>query len=231
MDEDNRKEMTIDEKDLELAETEGGEKEKENETDLVVPKFPALTPAQMNGGKQEERKIVVPKHRFTPLKENWTKIFTPIVNNMKLQIRMNTKNRTVELRTSEFTDDIGALQKAADFVQAFMLGFDVEDALALLRLEDLYVDSFEIDDVRRLHGDHLSRAIGRVAGKDGKTKFAIENATRTRIVLADRKIHLLGSFNNIQVARESIVSLILGAPPGKVTAKLRTVAARLTERY
>jgi hypothetical protein len=32
------------------------------------------------------------------------------------------------------------------------------------------------------------------AGKAGKTKFAIENATRTRIVLADSKIHMLGSF-------------------------------------
>jgi RNA-binding protein PNO1 len=30
------------------------------------------------------------------------------------------------------------------------------------------------------------------AGIGGKTKFAIENATRTRIIVADSKIHILG---------------------------------------
>eukprot|EP01097_Dermamoeba_algensis_P004225 TRINITY_DN2791_c0_g1_i1.p1 TRINITY_DN2791_c0_g1~~TRINITY_DN2791_c0_g1_i1.p1 ORF type:complete len:235 (-),score=56.07 TRINITY_DN2791_c0_g1_i1:108-776(-) len=222
MEEEQQSELIVEPQELNSAEVQVQDSE--------TPQFPALTKTQ-TGTKIEERKIVVPKHRYTPLKENWTKIYTPVVENLKLQVRMNTKSRAVEIRTSQHTEDIGALQRAADFIQAFMLGFDVDDALALLRLEDLYVDTFEIEDVKRLHGDHLSRAIGRIAGKDGKTKFQIENATRTRIVLADRKIHILGSFSNIKVARNSISDLILGAPPGKVSAKLRTVASRLAERY
>ncbi|CAF3574720.1 pre-rRNA-processing protein pno1 [Fusarium graminearum] len=179
----------------------------------------------------ETRKIPIPPHRMTPLKQSWTSIYPPLVEHLKLQCRMNIKRKTVELRSSKHTTESGALQKGEDFVKAFTLGFDVDDAIALLRLDDLYIQSFEIKDVRTMHGDSQARAIGRIAGKDGKTKFAIENASRTRIVLADSKIHILGGFKNIHLARESVVSLILGKPPGKVYGNLRTVAARMKERF
>lgn len=150
---------------------------------------------------------------MAPLKSAWPKIYPPLVEHLKLQVRMNLKDKAVELRSSAITSDTGALQKGADFVKAFSLGFDVDDAIALLRLDDLYIETFEIKDVKTLTGEHLGRAIGRIAGKDGKTKFAIENTTKTRVVLADQKIHILGGFQNIRMAREAIVSLILGSPP------------------
>lgn len=176
---------------------------------------PLFTPVKEipNAYRVETRKVPVPPHRMSPLKTFWPKIYPPLVEHLKLQVRMNVKNRAVELRTSKFTTDPGALQKGEDFVKAFTLGFDVDDAVALLRLDDLYIETFEIKDVKTLNGEHLGRAIGRIAGKDGKTKFAIENASRTRIVLADQKIHILGGFKNIHIAREAIVSLILGSPP------------------
>ncbi len=156
-------------------------------------------------------------------------LYTPLVEHMKLDVRMNLKTRKVELKTTKRTELQGALQKGCDFVHAFVLGFDVQDAIALLRLDDLYVESFEIRDVKTLRGEHLARCIGRIAGKGGKTRFTIENATRTRIVLADTHIHLLGAFANIKAARDAICALILGSPPGKVYSRLRAVMPRLLD--
>lgn len=47
---------------------------------------------------------------------------------MKLDMRMNLKTRKVEIKTTGKTDDTGALQRAADFVHAFILGFEIQGA-------------------------------------------------------------------------------------------------------
>lgn len=200
-------------------------------SEVKRPSFPPISAEKMASGKSELRKIPVPANRYTPLKENWMKIFTPIVEHLHLQVRFNLKTRNVEIKTCKDTTDIGALQKAADFVRAFTLGFEVDDSLALVRLDDLYLESFQITDVKPLKGDHLARAVGRLAGKNGKTKFTIENVTKTRIILADTKIHILGSFQNIRIARRAICNLILGSPPSKVYGTMRTIAARSAERF
>ncbi|KAH6648554.1 hypothetical protein BKA67DRAFT_575167 [Truncatella angustata] len=205
----------------------------DNTMEIDEESRPQFAPAKDHATlvRVEGRKISIPPHRMTALKSAWPKIYPPLVEHLKLQCRMNVKSKAVELRTSKHTTEAGALQKGADYVRCFTLGFDESDAIALLRLDDLYVETFEIKDVKTLTGDHLARAIGRIAGAQGKTKHAIENASRTRIVLADSKIHILGGFKNIQIARESIVSLILGKQPGKVYNGLRVVASRMKERF
>ncbi|OAA58521.1 rRNA processing protein [Niveomyces insectorum RCEF 264] len=195
------------------------------------PRFAAAKDVE-SAARREVRKVPIPPHRLAPLKASWSKIYTPLVDHLKLQVRMNVKTKAVELRTSRNTAETGAIQKGEDFVRAYAMGFDVEDAVAILRLDGIYIQSFEIKDVKTLEGDHLARAVGRIVGKDGRTKYAIENTTKTRIVVAGgSKIHILGGFKEIGMARESVVSLILGKPPGKVYGNLRSISARMKERF
>lgn len=211
------------------ADPEEVAKGEQPESRPLLPKFAPLSAHEQNGKKLEFRRVPVPQHRLTPLRENWMKLYQPVTEHLQLDMRMNLKTKKVELKSKKETPDAGNLQKAADFVQAYLLGFEVTDAIALLRLSDLYLESFEVKDVKTLRGEHMSRAIGRMAGKNGKTKYTIENATKTRIVLADTKIHILGSYQSIRVARDAICSLILGSPPGKVYSKLRSVCSRLND--
>ncbi|CAK9151305.1 unnamed protein product [Ilex paraguariensis] len=146
------------------------------------PNFAPLKAHEISDGQVQFRKVSIPPHRYTPSRKAWMEIYTPIYEQMKIDIRMNLKAR-------------------------------------------------KIKDVKTLRGEHLSRAIGRLSSKGGKTKFAIKNSTKTRIVIADTKIHILGSFANVKIARDSLCSLIMGSPAGKVYLKLRAVSVRLAERF
>jgi RNA-binding protein PNO1 len=65
---------------------------------------PVFTPAKDTPAayRVEERKVPIPPHRMTPLKAHWPKIYPPLVEHLKLQVRMNVKNRAVELRNSRY---------------------------------------------------------------------------------------------------------------------------------
>lgn len=108
-----------------------------------APTFAPVTPgADKTTLKSETRRIPIPPHRMTPLKKDWLNIFGPLTEILGLQVRMNVQRRSVEIRvrglsvfdlnlndhemqTSKETKDIGSLQKGADFIKAYALGFDV----------------------------------------------------------------------------------------------------------
>merc|ERR1711872_348052 len=77
------------------------------------PHFPPIAPEALENTVDSLRKIPVPNNRYTPLKQNWEKIYSPIVEHLKLQVRFNLQTRNVEIKTCEETKNIGAIQKAA----------------------------------------------------------------------------------------------------------------------
>lgn len=238
--EDNKKESHSDDEEMIITDTIKTGEKNTNPIDIINPSnlkeiglsnlINSMSKNNETIKKREYAKIIVPANRMKPVRDNWTTIVKVLVEHMKIQIRMNPKKKFIEIRSGQTTTDPCAIRKCEDFLKAFMCGFELQDAIAMLRLEDLYLETFLIKDVKaNLHGDHLSRCIGRICGEKGKTKNAIENATRTRIIIQDQKIHILGSHINTQLARNSICSLILGAPQGKVYSRLRVIGKKINE--
>jgi hypothetical protein len=50
------------------------------------PTFSKLSAVEARGGKTEYRRIRCPAHRYTPLRDTWEQILTPLVEFLKLQV-------------------------------------------------------------------------------------------------------------------------------------------------
>ena len=50
------------------------------------PTFPQLNAMDDRGGKSEYRRVRCPKHRYTPLRNDWEQILMPLVQFLQLQV-------------------------------------------------------------------------------------------------------------------------------------------------
>jgi hypothetical protein len=75
-------------------EEEGGD-DQQQQQQPVFPRLSAVQAANGRGRVIEYRKVRCPPHRYTPLREHWEQILTPLVDYLKLQVRAtNRKTRT-----------------------------------------------------------------------------------------------------------------------------------------
>lgn len=71
---------------------------KHNKDDVGTISFDKVNVADLGQKKDEYRRIPVPRHRITPLRQQWDSILKTLVEHMKLMVRMNVKRRAVELK-------------------------------------------------------------------------------------------------------------------------------------
>ncbi|KAM0671735.1 putative RNA-binding protein [Ordospora colligata] len=179
----------------------------------------------------QSRSVPIRMGKMKSIKDEWMKIYTPIVEICKIQIRMNIKARTIEMRTCEHTEDPAYLERAVQYIKAINLGFSIEDSMAILKFNDVFLDHLEISEVKTLRGIHAERAIGRIIGREGKTKGAIEEFSKAKVLVKDQNVHILGVVEDIRIAKDAVCRLIMGSKPGSVFNRLRIINSRLKEKY
>ena len=66
------------EEEEEEEEPSGGKRVRSNAGEAVKkPQFASLTAHEASGGKSEFRRIPVPPHRYSPLRKDWMRLYTP----------------------------------------------------------------------------------------------------------------------------------------------------------
>lgn len=170
------------------------------------------------------KSVNVPIPAVNKFKNIWMQIYTPLVNILDVQVKMNLVTPSVDLRIPENDDQI-KLEKAVAFINAILEGFAPQQASILLKNGVTQIN-FQISEIKRFSGDNLSRAIGRIIGREGKVKSAIESTFHVSMLIKEDEIFLIGDNDSLRQAKESISRLVLGAHPGSILNKLKVVASK-----
>lgn len=109
---------------------------------------------------------------------------------------------------------LGAL-KAREVLLAIARGFSSDRAFRLFE-EDQFL---EVLDIREFVGDSdraLVRLKGRVIGEKGKTRQILEDTTRAHVSIYGKTVSLIGTAEQLAVAREALGMLLGGAKHSSV---------------
>jgi len=179
----------------------------------------------------QEKSIPVPIQKIRTIKNDWIRISTAIVEIGKLQIRFNGQNKCIDLRTCPQTVDHGYVERATTFIEAILDGFKIEDAISIMKFRDVFTEAFELHEIRKMKSTHMSRAVGRIIGREGKTKQNIENFSCCKFILNDQRVVVMGCSENIKIAKDAIGRLVQGSEPTSIFNRLRLISNKLKDKY
>jgi ribosomal RNA assembly protein len=155
--------------------------------------------------------VRIPKERVGVLVGPDGTVKQRIEEKFMVELQVESESGGVTIVLSQKADDPSLLFKAKDTVTAIGRGFSPEHAFRLLRNED---DIFDFIDLRAVFGrseSDIKRVKGRVIGANGKTRKLIEELTDASVVVYGHTIGFIGTFEQVDVARNAVQMLINGS--------------------
>ena len=155
--------------------------------------------------------VRIPKERVGVLVGPDGKVKQQIEEKVMVELEIESESGGVTIILSEKTRDPSLLFKAKDVVTAIGRGFSPEHAFRLLRNDD---DIFDFINLRAVFGrseSDIKRVKGRVIGANGKTRKLIEELTDANIVVYGHTIGFIGTFEQVDIARNAVQMLINGS--------------------
>ena len=160
--------------------------------------------------------LKIPKERVGVLIGQDGKTKKHVEEKLSVELQIDSEGGDVTITMAEKADDPSMLLKAKDLVTAIGRGFSPEHAFRLVRDEEAVLDLIDLRSVFGKSDADIKRVQGRIIGMNGKTRQIIEELTDTNVSVYGHTVGIIGTVEQIQIAREAVQMLVRGSMHGTV---------------
>jgi ribosomal RNA assembly protein len=160
--------------------------------------------------------IRIPKERVGVLIGPDGRTKKSIEEKLSVELQIDGEEGDVNILMKENAADPSMLFKAKDVVTALGRGFSPEHAFRLIRDEEAVLDMLDLRAIFEKSEADIKRVKGRIIGMNGKTRTIIEELTDAHVAVYGHTVAIIGTMEQVQVAREAIEMLIKGSMHGTV---------------
>jgi ribosomal RNA assembly protein len=155
--------------------------------------------------------VRIPKERVGVLVGADGKVKRHIEEKLGVELQVESESGGVTAVLNEEAADPSLLFKAKDVVAAIGRGFSPEHAFRLIRDEDAIFDLIDLRDTFGRSASDIKRVKGRIIGMNGKTRRLIEELSNADVVVYGHTVGIIGTFEQVNVARSAVHMLIDGS--------------------
>jgi len=155
--------------------------------------------------------VKIPKERIGVLIGSKGNVKETIERELMVDLNINSRSGDVEITLKDEAEDPSLLFRAKDVVLAIGRGFSPEKAFRLIREDDTFLEIIDLRDIFGRSQSDIVRVKGRIIGKDGKARRIIEEMSEALISVYGHTVSIIGTIEQIEIAREAIKLLIKGS--------------------
>jgi len=160
--------------------------------------------------------LKIPKERVGVLIGPEGRTKKSIEEKLSVELQIDSDAGDVTIMMAEKATDPSTLFKAKDVITALGRGFSPEHAFRLIRDEEAVLDVIDLRSAFGKSEADIKRVKGRIIGMNGKTRRIIEELTDTNVAVFGHTVAIIGTIEQVEVAREAIEMLVKGSMHGTV---------------
>jgi ribosomal RNA assembly protein len=165
--------------------------------------------------------VRIPKERVGVLVGPEGKVKRDIEEKLLVKLTIESEGGGVEITLDEKATDPTVLFRAKDVVTAIGRGFSPDEAFRLIRNEDAVFDSIDLREIFDRSESDIRRVKSRIIGMNGKTRRTIEELSEADVVVYGHTIGFIGTFEQVDIARNAVQMIIQGSQHHSVYAFLQ----------